>query len=140
MLLADAFAKYLHDRGIVQYRRDGLPGGNTFLCLLPDEPDVAVMVEPMGGAIASGVHGYDQPVLHLLVRGTRDPRTGMALAQAIYDASQGLHHTTLPGGVYVVSCRGIQSGPVAIGPDENGRLRFSINLQFEIRNLTEYRE
>lgn len=139
-MLIEGIAYWLDDELIGVYRPT-LPGGNIFLEKLPQTPDTAIAIFVSGGPQASGTHGYDNPVTNIQVRGNRaDPVGALQLAERVYAALQGLHHVILPGGVHVVSCIGIQSGPVRLGPDDSERFRYSLNFQWEIRNLTQNRE
>ena len=56
------------------------------------------------------------------VRETVDPRTGYEKALQIYDALHGFGGDRfVAGGHWVIKCEGIQSEPVYLGQDENGR-------------------
>lgn len=138
-MLVDEIAQYLHQQGLGVFAPDGI-GGDIFVATLPQAPDECVMLRPTGGFAADSKLGYDDPTVQILVRGTQDPRTGGERAQAIYGALQGLHDVALPGGTWVVSCLGLQSGPVHIGSDGNGRHEYSLNFRFEIRSLSANRE
>jgi hypothetical protein len=140
---AIAAARYLSGKGLVSYDEVGT-GGNCFLNHLPAQPNVAVMVKQTGGnpVPAGGSLGYDEPTVQLLVRGTRDPRSGAALADALYSEMQGLRGTIDPTGenVYVARCLAAQSAPVHIGVDENERHLYSLNFALHVRNITQHRE
>lgn len=114
--------------------------GNVFMDILPEKPDTAFCVRSTGGDPADVKLGYDFPTIHIIVRATRDPRESYALALAVYDTFHGLHGAEIvAGGTYVVGCEGIQSEPVSIGPDKNGRFRYSLNFEFDISRETKYR-
>jgi hypothetical protein len=140
-----AVARYLHSLNLVVFDETAHTG-NCFCGYMPSEPDEAVMILPTGGnpLICGSVHGYDEPVVQVMVRGTHDSRVSETLALAIYNALQGLHNTTLdPGGdaeVYLVNCVSLQSYPASIGTDEKGRHRFSLNFALHVRALTTHRE
>ena len=110
--------------------------GNVFLGSMPPDPDEAIEIHTTGGPEASTKDGYAMPTAQVVVRGTADPRTGEDLAEAIYGELHGMRYVTLPGGTFVVSCVGIQSGPVSLGEDDNGRHRYSLNFRLHIRRQT----
>lgn len=132
VLTAAEVCEYLHSVGLVQYDPEGVTG-DCYAYRMPNKPDHAVMVEIIGGPTSSIAHAYELPQLHLLVRGGLDPREAETRALDLYRHLHALDSVTLPRGTYVVSCRGIQSGPVPIGRDENGRFEFSLNFQLEVR-------
>lgn len=140
---AVALARYLSGRSLVIYDEVGT-GGNCFVNRLPAQPNEAVMVKQTGGhpVPAGGSLGYDEPTLQLLVRGTRDPRVGDALAQSLYDELQGFRGVLDPAGenIYVARCLAAQSAPVHIGTDENERHLYSLNFALHIRHITQHRE
>ncbi|MDP3983985.1 MAG: minor capsid protein [Acidimicrobiia bacterium] len=111
-------------------------GGNVFVDSMPSTPDEAVMVKGSGGPEASTKSGYALPAVQVIVRGTTDPRTGSDRADQVYAALHGLRHTTLAGGTLVIRSAGIQSAPVSMGEDQNGRHEFSLNFQLETRLQT----
>lgn len=110
--------------------------GNVFLGSMPPSPDEAIEIHVTGGPEASTKDGYAMPTAQVVVRGTTDPRTGEDLADAVYDELHGLRYVTLPGGTFVVSSTGIQSGPVSLGEDEKGRHRYSLNFRLHVRRQT----
>lgn len=131
--------KYLANIGIVSYSETG-GTNNIFMGKLPAEPSFAVAVNPSGGYGASIKHAYDSPTLQILVRGTVDPRTGYEKALEIYDALHGFGGDAfVAGGYWVVKCEGIQSEPVYIGQDENGRHRYSLNFAIEVKRPSSHR-
>ena len=139
-MLAAELATYLTGQGLVTFKPNAT-GGDCFLEKLPQTPDEAVAIMSTGGFRSDGKLGYDSPTLQLLVRGTEDPQAGFERAVALYDALHGLHAVELiEDGTYVVGCWAQQSAPVRLGPDENGRHEYSINLLLEVRSLTQHRE
>lgn len=138
-MLAVELAEYLEEQGLVTFSADAV-GGDTFIEKLPQEPDECVAIYSTGGFQESGMHGYDSPALQLIVRGTKDPRVALERARDLYSALHGLNALELTsGGTYVVGCWAQQSGPVRLGPDDNGRFEYSINLLLHVRSLTEHR-
>lgn len=116
------------------------PGGNTRIGSMPTSPDLAVGIWPTAGPESSTKAGYDERGIQVRTRGTTDPRTGYDLGVEIYDELHGLKQVTLPGGTLVVRCAGVQSEPVSIGEDSNGRHEYTINFRLEVRNPTPNRQ
>lgn len=114
-------------------------GGNVFVEALPQAPDVCVAIYSTGGAEADTLNPFDSPHVQLVIRGDRDPRTALDLWYAVYDFVHGLEHVDLEGGTRLMAAIVQQSGPVRMGPDENGRYRFSMNLRLETVNQTSHR-
>ena len=132
--------QYLANKGIVQYSATG-GDNNVFMGRLPAEPSSAIAINPSGGYNASIKHDYDLPTLQILIRGTQDPRVGYEKALQIYDALHGFGGDRfIVGGHWVVKCEGIQSEPVYIGQDENGRHMYTLNFALEIKRPSTHRE
>jgi len=132
--------QYLANKGIVSYSETG-GANNVFMGRLPAEPSFAVAINPSGGYNASIKHAYDSPTLQILVRGTLDPRVGYEKALEIYDALHGFGGDRfIAGGHWVVKCEGIQSEPVYIGQDENGRHMYTLNFALEIKRPSTHRQ
>jgi hypothetical protein len=132
-MLALDVAQYLDTLAVVTFDASGV-SGNCFLETLPHKPDLAVMVKSTGGPAPSASNPHNRPTLQFLVRGSSDPRPAQALAQAIWTA---LHHLTetelTPGGTYVGHAWAMQSEPVSLGTDEQGRHEYSVNIAFATR-------
>jgi len=132
--------QYLANKGIVSYSETG-GANNVFMGRLPAEPSFAVAVNPSGGYNASIKHAYDSPTLQILVRGTIDPRVGYEKALQIYDALHGFGGDRfIAGGHWVIKCEGIQSEPVYLGQDDNGRHMYTLNFALEIKRPSTHRE
>jgi len=132
--------QYLANKGIVSYSETG-GANNVFMGRLPAEPSFAVAVNPSGGYNASIKHAYDSPTLQILVRGTVDPRVGYEKALQIYDALHGFGGDRfIAGGHWVIKCEGIQSEPVYLGQDDNGRHMYTLNFALEIKRPSTHRE
>jgi len=131
---------YLANKGIVQYSATG-GDNNVIMGRLPAEPSSAIAINPSGGYNASIKHDYDSPTIQILIRGTIDPRVGYEKALEIYDALHGFGGDRfIVGGHWVVKCEGIQSEPVYIGQDENGRHMYTLNFALEIKRPSTHRE
>lgn len=139
-MITAGLAAELDARGLVDYRADEA-GGDCFVDKdLPATPNDAVGLYSIGGPPSDVKLGYDDPSVQIIVRGGADARDPAGRAAAIYAALHGLHDHTLPDGTYVVGCAADQSAPVRLGPDENGRERFSLNFTLDVRALTTHRQ
>lgn len=123
----------LHVSGLA-YRETS--AGNVFLEALPQTPDTCIALKSFGGAEADSGLPYDSPIIQILVRGTQDPGVAQELWYDIYDKLHGAVQITLPDGTLMISALVLQSSPINIGPDTNGRVRFSMNVQLETVNAT----
>lgn len=115
------------------------PGGNVFVEHLPKTPIRAVAVYSRPGPEASSLHPYDEPHVQIVVRGDEDPVWAVDMWWAIYTVVHSRRNEDLPDDTHLVYALVIQSGPVHMSPDENGRFRFSMNIRTEIYNPTEQR-
>ena len=132
--------QYLANKGIVSYSETG-GANNVFMGRLPAEPSSAIAINPSGGYNASIKHDYDSPTIQILIRGTIDPRVGYEKALQIYDALHGFGGDRfIVGGHWVVKCEGIQSEPVYLGQDDNGRHMYTLNFALEIKRPSTHRE
>lgn len=136
-MLAAQLAQYLDDEGVGVFDETGATG-NIFIETLPDSPDEAIGIYSTGGPTPEGRHPYDNQTLQIIVRGTQDPRTAQATAQQIYDLLHTFRDAAfVDGGVWVVGCHAMQSGPAHIGQDESRRHEYSLNIR--LRTLNENR-
>jgi hypothetical protein len=113
--------------------------GEIFVEHLPQAPDIAIAVVSGGGPEASSKDPWDQPEVHFQIRGDQDPRTAVALWYKLYSHFHALRNHTLPDGTYLTYSLAVQSSPARIGPDDNGRHQYSLNLRCEVKNSTEQR-
>lgn len=113
--------------------------GEIFIEHLPQAPDVAIAVTYGGGIEASSSEPWDNPEVHIQIRGDRDPRTAVALWHKLYSHFHALRNKTLPDGTYLTYSLAVQSSPARIGPDDNGRHQYALNLRCEVKNSTEQR-
>ena len=114
-------------------------GDDLYMTSLPSSPDIAAAIRPTGGPEADVKLKYDSPTVQVTTRSDGDPRNGYELAKDIYDVLHGFAGVLIAGGYHVVSCYGIQSEPADIGRDENNRVRYSQNYQFEIERTSKHR-
>jgi hypothetical protein len=126
--------------GVTGLNYETASGGNVFNGFEPPRPDRIVAVLPSGGYDADTKLAYDTPSVQIIVRSdASSPLWALDMWDAVYDKLHGFRNKTLVNGIYVVSIIAIQSGPIHIGKDDNGRLRYGMNLQTEIRNPTQER-
>lgn len=141
MNVAKEIAQHLAGQALVTYDEEAFDA-DCFLFEMPSEPDEAVMLRVDAGTAPDAKLGYDSPDLQLIVRGAVDGDIAPLIERgyALYGALQGLNSLELPGGTWLVSCFGYQSGPVYMRKDENRRHELSINFRLEVRNVTKHRE
>ena len=140
-MIAANLAAYLQTRSISGFNyQPTLTTGNVFIDHLPDQPDLAVALFNYPGPAPDIRDGYDSPNVQLRVRGGLDPRNAQALLGAIYSELHDLHMVMLPGSVWLVYCRALQSGVMPLGPDRTGkRLEFTQNFSTHYRRPTAHR-
>jgi hypothetical protein len=140
--------------GLAQYLSDQLPGvawhpdgtsypanvTGVYLLGLPATPDRGISLNPYGGLDSTPKLSHDSPNVQALIRGTRDGREALGLAEAVYGVLHGLTETELSEGTYVITCACLQSGPNYLSPDANSRHLFSVNARVTVRNPTLHRE
>lgn len=132
--LLDGLARYLHARGLVDYRADGI-GGDCFQEAMPSTPDQCVVLTGYGGPEPDARLPYAEPSVQVRVRGTTDPRVSKRRAKAIHRALHGLGPVILPDGTNLISCIAIQAAPESLGVDGNRRHEHVCNFRTEIRTV-----
>jgi len=137
-MLEIGLANYLDSQGVLTFDETGV-SGNTFLNVLPAEPDEAVGIFGQGGPQPSPKFVEQEGDIQFLVRGTRDPRVAENLAESIFNELQGLDHITLSNGTKLISIKAIQSKPIHIDRDDNGRHKFSLNYRVRHEAETKHR-
>lgn len=124
-------AEYLCGLGYGTFDPDNLlDSSNTiFLETMPDTPDECIGLFTSAGQPPDAKTTVYRPAVQILVRVNRGPKDAMAKAVQIHTALHGLSSTTfVAGGTRIMLCTARQSEPVRLGPDENGRYVYSINL------------
>lgn len=128
LLVIEQIAHYLHAEALGTFDPDGT-GGNIFIETMPDTPDEAIGLYSTGGLAPDIATSVARPGAQIIVRGSRDPRLAAAKALAIQGALHGMHSTEFVSDeTRIMLCAARQSEPIALGPDENGRHEYSINL------------
>ncbi|MEA0553760.1 minor capsid protein [Lysinibacillus irui] len=135
-MLAIELAEYLHAQKLLKFDKNGA-SGNTFINIIPASPSEAFGIFQTGGMQSEVKLGYDRPTLQIFYRGDKNPIATAEKVQEIYDTLHGFSHQSfIEGGSYILSCLGLQSGPVHVGTDENGRHQYSLNFIIEVQNLS----
>ncbi|MEV6569924.1 minor capsid protein [Streptomyces sp. NPDC051577] len=136
--LLDDIARYLHERGLVDYDSEGV-GGDLFMEAMPSGPDACVVLTGYGGPEPDSLLPYDLPRVQVRVRGGTDPRISRRRAKRIRSELHGLSSVVLPGGTNVISCLALQAAPESLGVDDNRRHEHVVNFEFEIRETSVHR-
>jgi hypothetical protein len=119
----------------------GLDTGPVYATRMPASPDRCVVYARYAGGESRLADNYDEPRIQIRVRGpATDVRVAEADADRIYDAWHGLGSRHLPGGTFLLLAVGVQSGPIFIGQDANGRPEYTVNLRCEISRTSTNRE
>jgi hypothetical protein len=116
-------------------------GGNVFEEDMPQEPDLAVAVYSAGGPAPSARRGEDEQDVQLIFRS--DPESAVAASNlwyAVFDHLHALRNATLPDGTLIAWALVQQSAPIRLGNDENGRMRYSMNVRCDVRRPSGQRE
>lgn len=133
MLLVE-IAKYLDAQNIGKFDEKGVKG-NMFINVVPATPDLCISLFSTGGPIGDVKNGYDRPTVQIWLRGDKNPLTAFQKTQEVYNTLNGFSGACfIENGIYIVDCRGVQSAPIHMGTDANGRHQYSINFQFDIKN------
>ncbi len=111
-------------------------GGNVFVAHLPKTPHQVVSIYSRPGPEASALHPYDSPHYQIIFRSDASPLWCIEMFDLVYSCLHAKRNVTLPNGTYLVWALCMQSSPVHLAPDENGRYRLSLNVKAEILNST----
>jgi len=135
MTLIEELATYLNDEGIGTFNPNTV-GGNIFLTILPQTPDIVIAIYPTGGNATDGKLKYEEASVQLIARGTtEDQFTPYEALVNVYNKLQGFHHDTFTtGGFFIINCIGDQSAPGYIGKDSVGRYEYSLNFKIHYYN------
>ncbi len=134
--LLEEFAQLLDQLDLGTYTGDQ-PGGDIYLTLMPPTPDTVLVLALYAGDESGLEDDYDEPRLQVRARGPdTDARVAEQKAQAVYDRLHGLGSQLLPGGTWLQLVVGLQSGPIFIGQDANGRPEYTVNFRAEVSRTT----
>ncbi len=124
MTVENDIATYLQTGGF------GTVGNSIFLNTMPPTPDNCIAVSIYaGGAAIDRTHdtsGNDSPSIQIRVRNT-SAGTARTKVEQIYNYIDGVTNTTI-GSTFFLGISAINSGPVPMGKDENGRTEFAWNF------------
>jgi hypothetical protein len=128
-MLSAELAQWLDDNGFGTYDAAGITG-IVFLENQPESPDTCITIYSTGGYQGDVKTALKRPTLQLHVRGGSDPNTAFDLAESIHSALHAQTQTVFIAGgetIHEIVCA--QSAPIRLGPDGNGRHRYTINLE-----------
>lgn len=134
----DDFAQWL-GANIAGLTYSATSSANVFVDTLPSGPDRVVSVLSQAGPESDSKLPYDEIGVQLVFRCEANPTWALDMWEAVYNRVHGLRHVTLPQGTRLVWALAVQSSPVRIGQDENGRHQYSMNIRAEIRRPTQER-
>lgn len=123
MTVESDIATYLQTGGF------GTVGNSIFLNDMPPTPDNCIVVSIYAGAAVERTHdtsGNDNPSVQVRVRNT-SAGTARSKIQQVYNYLDGIANTTI-GSTFFEGIMAINSGPVPMGKDENGRTEFAWNF------------
>lgn len=114
-------------------------GGNVFVGYMPSTPDEAVAIYTQSGEEADSKLPYDPVDFTVTTRSEDGGLWARGMSDSIFSKMHGLRNVTLPDGTYLVYCLAQNASPFPLGPDENGRPRFTTEYRAEIIHPTEHR-
>lgn len=110
--------------------------GNVFIDHLPSGPDRCLSLFVQPGGEADSKLPYDPIRLQVITRSEEGGVWALDTWATVYSYLQGKRNFLLPGGTYVISIIATQASPMPLGPDENGRYRYSSQYRAEIYHPT----
>ena len=126
-MIAVEFAKY-----ISQELSDLAYGDNVYIDDMPKEPDRAVMVASDGGPEPDFWLDYRSPDLHIVVRSDSNANWGKEKAEKIHRLLRRKSGFKL-GDYLIITCIAVQSEPIALGKDDRGRYKYSLNFELHLK-------
>ncbi|MFJ8815421.1 minor capsid protein [Amycolatopsis thermoflava] len=134
-----AAALHLASLGHARYGGQGPAAARRgFVIDMPSTPDEAVCVYPSPSFPPDDdLSGYDNPELQVVVRTAKDAghEVGYAAAEAIRLDLRDTASVVWAAGAeheqHIFSCDANESAPVNLGPDANGRPRWSVSFQLK---------
>lgn len=132
-MLTKDIASFLDGQGLGTYSETE---PCTIFDRLPEAPDECIAIILRAGRGSPGYSNLEDGAFQLLVR-SESENSALAewTAQECYNQLHGMRHTTLvAGGDYILRIMCPQGGPINLGPDENGRMIYSLNFNIRWRN------
>lgn len=123
MTVESDIATYLQTGGF------GTVGNSIFHNTMPATPDNCIAVSVYAGGAVERTHdtsGNDNPSIQVRLRNT-SAGTARSKIQQIYNYLDGITNTTI-GSTFFLGISAINSGPVPMGTDENGRTEYAWNF------------
>lgn len=108
----------------------GTVATNIFVNDMPATPDNCIAVSIYAGISPERTHdtsGNDRPSIQIRVRNT-SAGTARTKVEQIYNYLDGITNTTI-GSTFFLGIDAINSGPVPMGKDGNGRTEYAWNFQ-----------
>lgn len=112
----------------------GTVGTSIFVNTIPPTPDNCISVSGYAGGPPERTHdtsGNDNPSVQVRVRNT-SAGTARTNVEQVYNYLDGVSNTTI-GSTFYLGISAINSGPIPMGKDENGRTEFTWNFAVKRR-------
>lgn len=123
----EGLALLLQERGIARYSATG--ASSIFLDYLPERVEHSLALTTYAAEAEAPGRRTTLPRVQIRARGdTRSPRWSRDTLGRVYAELHGFRGD-LPNGVTVANCYGLQSAPMALGPDAAGRYEHAVNFQ-----------
>lgn len=123
----EGLAMRLMDAGIALYSEDG--PSSIFLDYLPERVEHALSLTVYAAEYEPPERSIIRPRVQARARGDmKSPRWSRDVLGRVYSELHGFRGD-LPNGVAVRHCYGLQSAPMALGPDAAGRYEHAVNFQ-----------
>lgn len=113
--------------------------GNVFTDWIPSSPERSVSIIQTVGDTPDSKLPYDAPSFQIQARCEQGSPWAREILMAIYSQIHALRNITLPDGTVLIYILADQSSPFALGEDENGRPRFTLDFRAETYSPTEER-
>lgn len=128
----DGLARKLHADGVGHYDPDtAAPPGVVLISLagMPPTKGDAIALYPYTGPDApDSRNGWAYPRMQVRAR-SADPLRAQQYLADVLSSLQGIGPVTLEGGVFLQDCHALESGPMSMGTDDNGRHEYTQNYQ-----------
>lgn len=128
----DGLARKLHADGRGHYDPDtAAPDGVVLISLagMPPTKGEAIALYPYTGPDApDSRNAWSYPRMQVRAR-SADPLAAQQLLADVFASLQGYGPVTLEGGVFLQDCHALESGPMSMGTDDNGRHEYTQNYQ-----------